>query len=174
VAVPVASFETIPDGFRGTEATVRVMHRFANKGKTDLTVQKIVDSIIAKTGCKNRDYQCKAQALYDFVKSYIRFERDPFGVEMVQEPLVTLKRKAGDCDDHATLIAAMFGAIGYPYSFKTIKADRRRPSEFSHIYTIINIPGKGWVGADTSVDPAYLGWEPPGHHPSKVWPPMVN
>ena len=172
--MPVASFDTIPSGFYGTEATIKVMHDFASKGKVNLSIQRIVDTIIRKSGCKGREYLCKAQAIYRFIKDYVRFERDPFGVEMVQEPIVTLRRKAGDCDDHATLSSAMFGAVGFPYAIKTIKADKIRPDEFSHVYTIVNVPGKGWMGADTSVDPAYLGWEPPGRYESKIWPPRID
>ncbi len=172
--MPIASFDTIPGGFRGTQATVRKMHSLANRGKVDLTVQKVADAVIRKSGCRNRDYRCKAEAIYDFVKSYIRFERDPFGVEMVQEPIVTLKRRAGDCDDHSILNASLLAAVGFPYAFKTIKADKSRPEEFSHIYAVVHLPGKGWTGFDTSVDPAYFGWEPPGHHPSRIWSPEVD
>lgn len=95
--MPVATFENIPTGFRGTEATIKRMHQLASKGTTDLTIQKIADAVISKSGCADRNYDCKAEAIYNFVKGYVRFERDPFGVEMVQEPIVTLKRRAGDC-----------------------------------------------------------------------------
>lgn len=175
--MPVAAFETIPGGYPGTAATVRKMHDLAERGKVDLSIQKVADMVISKAGCRNRDYKCKAQAIYDFVKEYVRFERDPFGVEMVQEPHVTLKRRAGDCDDHAVLNAALLGSIGFPYAFKTIKADPRRSDEFSHIYSVVLIPGysdDGWVGFDTSVDPAYFGWEPPKKFPGKIWPPRVD
>lgn len=172
--MPVASFETIPDGFQGTEATIRRMHDLINKGKVDLTIQRVADAIIAKSGCAARAYLCKGQAIYDFIKGYVRFERDPFGVEMLQEPIVTLKRRAGDCDDHTILNCAMAGAIGFPYAIKTIKADAKRPDEFSHVFAVVNIPGKGWMGFDTSVDPAYFGWEPPGKYPSQIWPPRID
>lgn len=172
--MPVAQFDVIPTGFRGTEETVKRMHSLIEKGKTDLTIQKIADVVISKSGAAPRDYKNKAQAIYTFIKSYIRFERDPFGVEMLQEPIVTLKRRAGDCDDHTILVCAMMGAVGFPYAIKTIKADTRRPDEFSHVYAVISIPGMGWTGADTSVDPAYLGWEPPGKYPSKLWLPRMD
>ncbi len=167
--MPLAVFENIPSGFAGTRATVQRMHDFAHKGKIDLQLQQIADSIVQKSGCGNREYECKAKAIYDFVKKYIRFERDPFGVEMVQEPFVTLKRRAGDCDDHATLLASLYGSIGFPYGFKTIKSDKTRRDEFSHIYTVVDIPNKGWVGADTSVDKASFGWEPEKYFSSKIW-----
>jgi hypothetical protein len=34
-------------------------------------------------------------------------------MELVQEPTYTLETKAGDCDDHAVLIASLLGSIGY-------------------------------------------------------------
>jgi transglutaminase-like putative cysteine protease len=172
--MPVAQFDELPTGYRGTEETIRRMHVLAQGGKTDLSIQKVADMVISKSGCANRDYKCKAQAIYSFVKSYVRFERDPFGVEMVQEPIVTLNRKAGDCDDHAILIGALYGSVGFPYAFRTVKADRVRPDEFSHVFAVVYLPGKGWIGADTSVDAAFLGWEPPKRYEGKTWPPKVE
>ena len=171
--MPLAVFESIPDGFRGTEATIRKMHQLAHQGKVDLTIQKVADCIISRSGCGDRDYNCKAKAIYDFVKRCIRFERDPFGVEMVQEPVITLHRKAGDCDDHSILIGSLLGSIGFPYAFKTIKADDSRPDEFTHVYAVGYVPSKGWVGMDTSVGVAYYGWEPKRYKEAKVWPARV-
>lgn len=172
--MPVASFDTIPGGWQGTADTVSRMHELIQQGKTDLTLQKIADKIVASGGARDRDYNSQASSIYDFVKSYVRFQRDPFGVEMVQEPVVTLGRKAGDCDDHTILNCALLGAIGFPYAIKTIKADLTRPDEFSHVYAIVYINSRGWIGFDTSVGPAYYSWQPPGKYDFKVWPPRVD
>lgn len=170
--MPLATFSTIPGGWQGTKETVAAMHQLIDMGKTDLTIQKIADMIVK--GCKDRDYDTQAQAIYDFVKGYIRFQRDPMGVEMVQEPIVTMGRKAGDCDDHTTINCALLGSIGFPYAIKTIKADLTRPEEFSHVYAIVFINGKGWTGFDTSVGTSYYGWEPPGKYAYQVWPPKMD
>lgn len=170
--MPIASFETIPGGWQGTADTVSRMHQLINKGKTDLSLQKIADMVVRPY--KDRDYDAQAGAIFDFTKNYVRFQRDPFGVEMLQEPIVTLGRKAGDCDDHTTLNCCLLGSIGFPYAIKTIKADAARPDEFSHVYAIVLINNRGWTGFDTSVGPSYYGWQPPGKYDFQVWPPKVD
>lgn len=172
--MPVASFDTIPGGWQGTADTVARMHKLIADGKTNLTIQKIADNIIKASGARDRDYDEQAKAIFNFVKGYVRFQRDPFAVEMIQDPIVTLGRKAGDCDDHTTLNCALLGSVGFPYAIKTIKADATRPDEFSHVYAICHTTGQGWTGFDTSVGPSYYGWQPPGKYAYQVWPPKVD
>ncbi len=172
--MPIASFESIPGGWQGTASTIQKMHRLINTGKTDLVVQRIADQVIKNSSARDRAYEDQAKALFDFTKGYVRFQRDPFGVEMLQDPIVTLSRKAGDCDDHVTLNCALLGSVGFPYAIKTIKADETRPDEFSHVYALVHIAGKGWIPFDTSVGPSYFGWEPPGKLGFQIWPPKVD
>ena len=50
-----------------------------------------------------RNTQQVAEALYRWMTRNINYVRDPWNIERIQSPDVTLRQKAGDCDDHAIL-----------------------------------------------------------------------
>jgi len=47
-----------------------------------------------------------------WVQSHVEWRDEPG--ERLAYPTITLERQAGDCDDTASLLVAMFGSIGYP------------------------------------------------------------
>ncbi len=73
-----------------------------------------------------------------------------------------------NCDDHSTLIAAIGMVLGIPAEFATIKADPRRPADFSHVYPRLLIDGE-WVGCDSTVARSRLGWEPERFWEKRSW-----
>lgn len=160
----------IPAGEKGTEATIAAMARFASgdygsrhPGVIELA-RKLVRDLPSKA------YRQEAQRIFDFVREHVRYVLDPRGLEWVQTPYHTLLVVGqGDCDDHATAIAALAMALGHGAAFKTVCADRRRPEEASHVYAMIGIREAGkikWLGADTTTAEADLGWEP---SPPRAW-----
>lgn len=155
------------DGWSGTVRTIQQMQRLVAEGKRDPTVQFTGRQIARKYDPK--DYTGQARGIFDFVKKYIHYVRDPHDVELIHTPMYTLHARAGDCDDQAILFCALAEAIGFRTRFKTIKADSRFPSEFSHVYSEVEVPGRGWMPADTIVKKATLGWETPGNYESRTW-----
>jgi len=155
------------DGWSGTVRTINQMRRLVDEGKRDTTVQFTARQIARKYDPK--DYIGQARGVFQFVKDYIHYVRDPHDLELVHTPLYTLRARAGDCDDQAILFCALAEAIGFKCRFKTIKADPRFPTEFSHVYSEIDVPGHGWMPADTIVPRATLGWETKGNYESKTW-----
>lgn len=153
-------------GFKGTERTIQHMRKLVDEGKLDplvvLTAQRIVK------GVDRRDYPAQARAIFNFVKDGVSYVRDPVDVEVVKSPGLTLKTRTGDCDDQAVLFSALAESVGIRSAFKAIKADPRYPGEFTHVYSLVMLPGKGWVPADTIVPRAQLGWEAPGYE-ARVW-----
>lgn len=143
------------------------MHRLVDKGKKHPTVIFLAEQLARKQGSK--DYIGQAAELFKWVKANIHYVRDPRGVELLRSPFWTLQNRAGDCDDQAILFSALAEAIGFSTRFKTIKANFSNPSEFSHVYSQVEIPGKGWVSADTIVPHANLGWEAKERFGSQVW-----
>lgn len=155
------------DGWHGTVRTIRQMQRLVDQGKKDPTVQFTARQIARKHHPKS--YLGQARGIFEFVKKYIHYVRDPRDVELIHAPLYTLQARAGDCDDQVILFCSLAEAIGFKCRFKTIKADPKFPTEFSHIYSEIHVPGKGWMPADTIVERAKLGWEAPGRFESRTW-----
>lgn len=167
--------EFIPSGWRGTERTIEYMRVLAAKAAKDWGFLKIAAPFAF--GCP-RDFRCQAERILEWVKKHIEFipdpvtaadeNGDPQGIEMVQAPLRTIERKAGDCDCHSTLIAALGMALGIPAEFATIKCDDRRPDEFSHVYPRMLIKGQ-WLGVDSTVFRSRVGWEPEEYKAIKTW-----
>lgn len=162
-----AVVETLPEA-RFTESTIERMHDLVWRAKTDWQFQGLASDITKV--CPQKDYSCEADRILEFVKRFIRYCRDPQHVELLQTPWRTLERRAGDCDDSSILIGAIAGAVGFPYRFITIKADKGRPEQWSHVYAKIEIPKRGWVGMDASVSHSYVGWEPTRYFERAEWP----
>ena len=158
----------IPNDFYGTEATILQMQKLVSNAKQDWDFFiKITSKIIRN--CPHKDKWAEVNRIFKFVKKFIRYEFDPYKIELVQAPIKTLERRAGDCDDLCIVFNTFVECIGLKSAFKTIKADKERPNEFSHVYSLARI-GKDWIGADCSVEESYLGWEPPKHFGNeKIW-----
>lgn len=142
------------------------MHKLVESGRRDMTVRSLAGNIIA--GCGQKNWRCYAQKLFDWVRKHITYIYDPQDVEMVIHPKITIKAKAGDCDDQVVLLAALAESIGLNTAFVTIKAVPDS-DEFTHVYLYIFMPGSNTpIAADTTM-PYGLGWEPPRNMPRRVW-----
>lgn len=67
------------------------------------------------------------------------------------------------CDDHAGLICALAGSIGFRMGLRAWGPPNS--DEFVHVYAVAAYPKRPphtqIVGMDTTVDESYVGWEPP-------------
>lgn len=95
--------------------TAREMVRFAVEAQKDVAFRDRVTKIVQKLF--PRDYTSEIAALLNWVRLNIRYVRDPVQFERVQTPQVTLQQKSGDCDDLATLLAAMSTSLGHKSRF---------------------------------------------------------
>ncbi|TYP92075.1 Transglutaminase-like superfamily protein [Fodinibius salinus] len=104
-----------------------------------------------RTGLPDRrNYHNIASAVYDWMKQNIAYIRDPDDIEWLQTPLVTLKNGYGDCDDLSVLAGALLSSIGVPTQFKVVKADRRKPNSYSHVYLEYKVNGS-WQPFDPTL-----------------------
>jgi hypothetical protein len=171
------AFQEIGVGWPATERTLSGMADLAGKATRDFKFIQTASKIVAQ--CPARDHNCEAGAILDFVKSYVRFQPDPLTsvrghmdtVELIQAPQVTLKRRAGDCDDQAVLIAALGMALGMPAKFVVIKCDTKMPDEFSHVWCELDVAvgGDQWVALDSVVPESFPGWTPQRYWEKKEW-----
>ncbi len=172
---------TISDGDKGTEQTIAQMQQLVAAAKRRDDIRSLVGSIInpqtpsscdsfSRTRtCPQKDYYCQAKACYDWIVKNIAYAYDPNLVEYTEAPWRVLKNGIGDCDSQDMLLCAMFEQLGLPAQFVTIKADPKRPDEFSHVYTRVQIPNYGWVVADPTMPNKYFGWEPEGNYKKRYW-----
>lgn len=158
----------LPSGEAGTDRTVEEMCRIVKQSLTDPLVVDRARSIVAE--CPPRDNACRVLRIRRWLGMNFQFERDPVGLELVMTPRLMLERIAGgrvvqgDCDDAATLAAAMGMAVGLRARFvlygfgkkwRRVGGTSQSPTvmpikvPFSHIYTALQA-GVKWVQMDVT------------------------
>ncbi len=123
------------------------------------------------------DDRCELLAIYKAVKTGDRrvaplvkgfkYIADPRFADYFTSPVDILENClkgacAGDCDDHAGLICALAGAIGFQCALRAWGPKNERG--YSHVYAMAAFPKRKpqrWVPMDTTVASATLGWQPP-------------
>ena len=147
----------LPDGDAGIVKTINRMEALVN-GPQGIGSALVRQSALAAVRGSVRNVT-EIQAVFDWVRRNIEFRGE--AEETIQSPEATLNFGAGDCDDHAMLIAAMLKSLGYQAQFKTVATARDSPNEFSHVYAVVKdkITGK-WLPLDSTQSCAFPGWEP--------------
>jgi transglutaminase-like putative cysteine protease len=154
-----AVLRDLPPGFE-TRETLRMMRDLVHASLTNPAqiVREQAISIVHGAGVDERDWAGEVSALQTWVRDNIRFQRDPEDFELVQTPEKTLEYGAGDCDDKATLLAALLKAQGHPAQFIAIGFDGET---YSHVLVRTKI-GEVWTPAETILSNVSVGWWPDG------------
>lgn len=155
----------IPSGARGTTATLKKMAELTVEGSQDPYFVEEYARPLAR-GLASKDYVGEARNILRWVKDTIRYTQDPYSLEWLQSPGWTVCVEGmGDCDDMCSTIGCLALALGHGCTFRALKLDPNNPSEFSHVYCLINIRddklGPISLAADPVPEVAELGWEPP-------------
>lgn len=100
-------------------------------------------------GIDQHDYTSEVAAIYYWVCATISYRRDPWDVELVKSPALVLKSRAADCDEIATLLAAMCMTMGNPCRFCVVSFEKGVPS---HVFCQTYVGGK-WVTVDPVAGP---------------------
>ncbi|HZU29550.1 MAG TPA: transglutaminase family protein, partial [Candidatus Angelobacter sp.] len=117
----------IPDGDAGIARTIQFMRLAALQGARSPQIRGLALHIVRDV--PSRDSQGEVQAIYNWVKQNIKFRGEY--EETIQTPEVTLRFRAGDCDDHSVLLSALLASIGYRTEFKTVAVRGER--QYSHV-----------------------------------------
>lgn len=176
--MPFAKID-LGNGPRQQEAALKKIAELIAKGSVDPVIVRAARAITA--GCDARDDRCELEAIYDAVKSGtdavpalrngFRYVADPRTEDWYQGAAATLRECAagacaGDCDEHTILVAALCGAIGFKVGARAW-GPNPNVRQFEHVYAVVASPKRGpWkpndiLGMDTTVDEAYVGWQPP-------------
>jgi antitoxin (DNA-binding transcriptional repressor) of toxin-antitoxin stability system len=147
-----------------TRDTIRRLYELIDKAKTDPKFQELVYSITK--GLPSKDYRGELAAILRWAKKNIRYTRDPYGVELVQDVWATLSRERADCDDFDVLVGAMVEVMGAPVRLVTVST--RQDKEPVHTYPAANVGGK-WIALDATVPSSSPGWEPRRITDKKIW-----
>lgn len=147
-----------------THDTIKRLYELIDAAKTDPKFQELVYKITGDLASK--DYKGEIARILKWAKDNIRYTRDPFAVELVQDVWATLSRQRADCDDFDVLVGAMAEVMGAPVELVTVST--RADKEPVHTYPSAYVNGK-WYALDATVGPSYPGWEPSRITDKIVW-----
>lgn len=153
-ARPAQVLASLPEGPEGIRETLKLMRDLVRAGKSRPTIR---DRAVNVTMYIPRSaWVRKTQALWSWVKTNVRYVPDINGVETLHWPEQTMSQGFGDCDDQATLMAALLESIGIPTRLVAVGFT---PGVFQHVYAEALL-GDSWVPLETTEDKPF-GWKPP-------------
>lgn len=104
----------------------------------------------------------EVDAIFSFLQSATRYQKDPRGLEYIQTPPHLLERvemgqkPSIDCDDYTILGLSLLRSIGYDTKIRVVAFDKKR--SYSHVYGMVKIDGE-WTPFDAVRKDVDLGWE---------------
>lgn len=149
---------------RLTSETIRQMYNLIDQGKVDTKFQELAYSLTKDL--RSKDYRGEVNRLFDWVKKSIRYTRDPYGVELLQDVWATITRGRADCDDFTILLGALCEVMGTPIRIITVST--RPDKEPVHVYPEAQVGGR-WLPLDVTVASSYPGWAPKRVTDRIVW-----
>lgn len=164
----------IAAGDKGTAQTIAAMRDLVTQGKRDERVRRdysipiISGKLYPYRDCEPKNYWCYCENIFLYCRDKIKYVHDPNGVELVEDAYTVLTRGAADCDSNCILFASMCESIGRECRFVTIRPEKG--GNYFHVFCEVNIPGKGWVTADPTMQGKPFGWRPDSKYPATTWP----
>jgi hypothetical protein len=150
-------------GDAGVEQTINHMRALVDEALRDPQINRLARDIVRNVPAF--DDVAEAHALYSWVRSNVRFTKDPVNKETLYPPAELLKIRAGDCDDISMLLGTLLMAVGYPARLMTVAASG---DEFSHVYVEANINGE-WIPLDPARYDSQFGVAPPAFTRARWW-----
>lgn len=161
-AAPALKFEEVKLRTNDVAERVKYIHKQTVAGTRDPQIYALARAVLSrKCGSewcvKERDHRGEATALFNEVRSRVRYTLDPTDFDAFASPSKTLALRAGDCDDQVILLAAMLRSVG-KHVWSRVYHTKGWPT-WNHIALVTQLPDtKEWMPLDPTVDqPA--GWE---------------
>lgn len=146
--------------FQGTDDTVRLMRQFAlgPEGEQHFRVRQWAEKIVRDIAPKHYLSEILALRHWATDRNVIRYTNDARHVEQVKTPLRSLLEVEQngfallDCDDIATLLAALGMSVGKEAEF--VVAGFGAPGEYTHVFVRFREPKSGqWIVCDPVAGP---------------------
>jgi hypothetical protein len=151
------------NGDAGVAQTIDQMRSLVDDALRDPSILRLAKDIVRNVPAFE-DYS-EAQALYNYVRSNIRFTKDPVNKETLYPPAELLQIRSGDCDDISMLLGTLLMAVGYPARLMTVAANG---DDFSHVYVEAQINGQ-WIPMDPARSDSQFGVAPPSFTRARWW-----
>jgi hypothetical protein len=165
IAFPPSPIYRAPllNGDAGVAQTIDQMRGLVDEALRDPSILRAAKDIVR--GVPAFDDYSEARALYDWVRSNIRFTKDPVNKETLYPPAELLQIRSGDCDDISMLLGTLLMAVGYPARLMTVAANG---DDFSHVYVEGQIDGQ-WIPMDPARSDSQFGVAPPAFTRARWW-----
>lgn len=151
-----------------TADTIKEMNKIAN---TTYMTAPVLSAVASACADATTQREC-AENIWYWINKKIRFVTDEQTMQAMGIPiehptkelliapptLLSMSDPQGDCDDFSMLAKAMLAAVGIRSTFMTIKADRKDPSIWSHVYVRAYFDDGKSLVMDCSHG-HYPGWE---------------
>jgi len=139
--------------FQGPETTIALMCQQVRgpRGERSVKLRSITESVVQ--GLQPKDYLSEILAVRHYVASHVRYLNDPLTTEWTKDPerladeILDRGVAVGDCDDIASLIAAMLRQCGREVEFITVGFGA--PGKYAHVFVRAKEPKTGrWIVCD--------------------------
>lgn len=159
-----------PAGWQHSKASIKKIGQLIEGGSVNPLIRQVAVRITAHLPSKQPTQEI--EAIYQWVRSNIRFRYDPIGMEWLQAADRTLKERAGDCDCITILIGSLCQSLGHKALTRTVGASKTAPE---HVSALI-WDRKRWISLDPVLEgPGDTGQPRPGNFaayaegPAIVW-----
>lgn len=145
----LATLQAIADGKPGLVQKVNKIRELVERAKRDPVFRQRVAALVHEV--PEKDQKAEIARLAEFVKSNVRYLRDPWsptGLELFIDPrtiMADVERGTaqGDCDDHVLLASAMLETAGYPTRYVV---GGLPPDHYRHIWLEVMHPSsRKWL-----------------------------
>lgn len=158
-----AVYENLPaDDRGGLQIKLQRLRQLVDGARRDPRFRALALQVVR--GVREKDTIGEIAAVSEFTRR-MRYTRDPYGVELFTDPRILAGQlaggqlAAGDCDDHATLTAALCETLGHPTRFAVGGSRNGNRTNWQHIWTEVEARGR-WMPIDDTQKGKPAGWNP--------------
>jgi hypothetical protein len=133
----VASLSGAGGGYKETQVKFRnfaeeaaYLRKMVDLYSTDLGLKEFALGIVRDAGVASRDEYEQAIAIGEWAQKNLYYVHE--ARELFQNPRITLKMRAGDCDKFAVLICSLLGSLGIKEKLCIVNINGR----WAHIFSV--------------------------------------
>lgn len=166
------SASALREGHAGTAQTIRAMRMLIDRAKRDPLFQQWIAYLMRALNVPPFDWMGEIRAIWNAVRSEVRYTRDPIGKETLRAPRETLLMGIADCDDLTTLFCAAAESVGAQCRIVTISQAGAPPlpdmPEWTHVFPEAFVDGR-WIALDAARKHPRLGAQPRHFSRRAIW-----
>lgn len=140
--------------FKDIDEQLRFLRKMVTQFRQAPQIRDLAVGIIRNGGAEPRDKKGQALSLAEWVKTNIFYIHEL--PERFQLPTETLRLKAGDCDDHTTLLGSMMESVGIPAVLVCMEVN----GAWSHIFPAAALKNGRFMHLDTTAKSGDLAQNP--------------